>query len=101
MEKLARPKRPKGSSRLGGQLLDRGKMHDPPFTAVSRVAPEFVQILATLEEPAVEKLKLARAWSGVIEGVSEARAIRLVNQMAEFARQAIEAGVPVLELDLM
>jgi hypothetical protein len=99
LEKLARPKRPTGSSRIGGKLLDRGKMTDTPFTAVSRVAPEFVAALAALDPPAVKEL--GRGWAAVIDGVSEEAAIELVNQMVVFARQAGEAGQSVLELDVM
>jgi hypothetical protein len=99
LEKLARPRRPKGSSKVGGELLDRGKMSDTPFTAVSRVAPEFVQALAALDGPAAGEL--ARGWAAVIDGVTEQAATQLVTRMGEFARQAAAAGLPVLELDVM
>ncbi len=99
LERLARPKRPKGSSGIGGELLARSKMSDTPFTAVSRVPPEFVQALAALDEPAAAAL--ARAWAGAVEDVTEEAVVQLVQRMAEFARQAIQAGKPVLELDLM
>jgi hypothetical protein len=99
LERLARPKRPKGSSKIGGEFLDRSKMTDTPFTAVSRVAPEFVEVLAALDEPAAGEL--ARAWAGALEGVSEETVIPLVSRMVEFARQAAQAGKPVLELDIM
>jgi hypothetical protein len=99
LEKLARPRRPKGSSKVGGELLDRGQMSDTPFTAVSRVAPEFVQALAALDGPAAGEL--GRAWAGAIDGVAEGAAAQLVARMGEFARQAAAAGLPVLELDVM
>jgi len=96
LEKLARPKRPKGSSRLDGALLDRGKLTEEPFTAVSQLTPEFAAALASLDDPAAAEL--GRAWSGAIDRVSEEEAIALVRQMAEFARGAATAGLPVLEL---
>ena len=99
LEKLARPKRPKGSSKIGGELLDRGKMTDTPFTAVSRVAPEFLQALAALDGPAAGEL--GRGLAAAIYGVTEDAATKLVGQMAAFARQATKAGLPVLELDVM
>src|SRR5438270_14041105 len=58
LERLARPKRAKGSSKIGGELLDRSKMSDTPFTAVSRVSPEFVEILAAHARASSP----ARAW---------------------------------------
>jgi hypothetical protein len=99
LERLARPRRAKGSSKIGGELLDRSKMSDSPFTAVSQVAPEFVQVLAALDEAAAGAL--AREWAGAIDGLSEEAAGQLVRQMAEFARQAAKSGKPVLELDIM
>jgi len=96
LEKLARPKRPKGSSRLGGALLDRGKLTEEPFTAVSQLTPEFSAVLASLDDSAAAEL--GRAWSGAIDGVPQEDAIALVRQMAEFARGAATAGVTVLEL---
>jgi hypothetical protein len=99
LEKLARPKRPKGSSKVGGELLDRGKMTDTPFTAVSRVAPEFVAALAALDGPAAGAL--GGGWAQAVDGVTEAAAADLVGRMAEFARRAAADGVPVLELDVM
>jgi hypothetical protein len=96
LEKLARPKRPKGSSRLGGELLDRGKVTDTPFTAVSTMTPEFVAALAALDAPAAETM--GKAWAAQLDNVSEAHAVGLVNQMADFARKATKAGSPVLEL---
>jgi hypothetical protein len=99
LERLARPKRPKGSSRIGGELLDRGKFTDTPFTAVSLVSPEFVQVLSALDGPAIEGL--GRAWAGAIEGVTEEAATQLVFRLAEFARQAEQTGQLILELDVM
>jgi hypothetical protein len=99
LEKLARPKRPKGSSRIGGELLDRGKASDIPFTVVSRVAPEFLQALAALGDAAAGEL--GRGWAAAVDGVAEDAAAGLVGQMAEFARRAAAAGLPVLELDIM
>jgi hypothetical protein len=99
LEKLARPKRPKGSSRIGGELLDRGKTSDTPFTAVSRVAPEFLQALSILDGAAAGEL--GRGWAATVDGVDEDAAARLVGQMSEFARRAAAAGLPVLELDVM
>lgn len=99
LERLARPKRPKGSSKIGGALLDRSKLTATPFTCVSLVSPEFVQLLADLAEPAVGEL--ARAWAAAIDGVTEDAALLLVHEMAEFARTAAKAGKPVLELVVM
>ena len=99
LERLARPKRPKGSSKVGGELLDRGKMTETPFTAVSRVAPEFVQALAALDGPAAGEL--GRGWAGAIDGVTEAAAADVVARSAEFARRAAADGRPILELDVM
>jgi hypothetical protein len=99
LDRLARPKRAKGETKIGGELLDRGKMSDTPFTAVSRVAPELVQILAALDQSAMSEL--ARAWAGAVEGVTEEAAVDLIRQMMEFARQAVQAGKPVLELIIM
>ena len=99
VERLARPKRPKGSSKVGGELLDRGKMTDTPFTSVSRVAPEFLQALTALDEPATAEL--GRGWAGAIDGVEEEAATKLVASMADFARQAASADDPVLQLDVM
>ena len=96
LEKLARPKRPKGSSRVGGVLLDRGKLTDEPFTAVSQFSPEFAAALAGLDDAAAAGL--AAGWSGVIDGVTEEHAAGLLRRMREFARGAAEAGLPVLEL---
>ena len=96
LEKLARPKRPKGSSKLGGELLVRGKVTDTPFTAVSTMTPEFVAALAALDVPAAEAM--GKAWAAQLDNVPEAHAVGLVNQMAEFARKATKAGSPVLEL---
>ena len=96
LEKLARPKRPKGSSKLGGELLDRSKVTDTPFTAVSTMTPEFVAALAALDAPAAEAM--GKAWAAVLDGVTEEHAVKLVNQMAEFARKATKAGSSVLEL---
>lgn len=99
LEKLLRPKRPKGSSRIGGELLERSKMFDTPFTAVSRVSPEFLQALTNLGNEAINDL--GRRWAGVINDVTEEAAIRLVGQMVEFARQASQTDQSVLELDVM
>lgn len=96
LEKLARPKRPKGSSRIGGALLDRGKLTEEPFTAVSQLAPEFVAALAGLDDPAADAL--GKAWSDSIDGVPERDAAQLVRQMGEFVRRGAAAGLPVLEL---
>jgi hypothetical protein len=99
LEHLARPKRAKGSSKIGGELLDRGSLSDTPFSAVSRVSPEFVQMLAGLDEPGTAML--AQGWAAAVEGVTEEAMVQLVRQMAEFARQATQAEKPVLELDIM
>lgn len=96
LEKLARPKRPKGSSRLGGLLLDRGKLTEEPFTAVSQLTPEFVEALAGLDDPAADAL--GKAWSNAIDGVPEAHAVQLVLQIGGFVRRGVAAGLPVLEL---
>jgi hypothetical protein len=99
LERLARPKRAKGSSRLGGVLLDRSKLTDTPFTAVSQMTPEFVNALAALDAAAAQEL--ARAWAGAIDGVTEEEAARLVREMADFACRAIDTGLPMLELVCM
>jgi hypothetical protein len=96
LEKLARPKRPKGSSKLGGELLDRSKVTDTPFTAVSTMTPEFVAALAALDAAAAEAM--GKAWAEQLDGVTEEHAVKLVSEMAEFARTATRAGSPVLEL---
>lgn len=96
LEKLARPKRAKGSSRLGGELLDRSKVTDTPFTAVSTMTPEFVAALAALDAQSAEAM--GKAWAAQIDGVTEKHAVELVNQIAEFARKTQKAGSPMLEL---
>jgi len=96
LQKLARPKRPKGSSRIGGVLLDRGKATDEPFTAVSQLTPEFAAALAGLDEKAVAEL--GKSWFESIDGVAEEDAVGLVRQMREFSQSAASAGLPVLEL---
>jgi len=96
LEKLARPKRPKGSSRIGGVLLDRGKATDEPFTAVSQLTPEFAAALAGLDEKAVAEL--GKSWFESIDGAAEEDAVGLVRQMREFSQSAASAGLPVLEL---
>jgi hypothetical protein len=96
LEKLARPKRGKGTSKLGGELLDRSKVTDDPFTAVSTMTPEFVAALAALDGSAAETM--GKAWAAELDGVNEQHAIGLVKQMAEFCRKATRAGSPVLEL---
>ncbi len=96
LEKLARPKRGKGTSKLGGEMLERSKITDDPFTAVSTMTPEFVAALAALDVPAAETM--GKAWAAALEGITEDHAVGLVNQMAEFARTATKAGSPVLEL---
>ena len=95
LEKIARPKRGKGTTRLGGILLDRSKMTAEPFTSVCRVSPEFVAALAVFDERKIEES--GRAWSEAIENVAEETAIRLVTSMAQFARSAQTSGLPVLE----
>lgn len=99
LEKIARPKRGKGTTRLGGTLLDRSKMTAEPFTSVCRVSPEFVAALALFDEAKIAES--GRVWSAAIDNVPEATAIRLVASMVEFARGAEAAGVPVLELNVM
>ena len=99
LERLARPKRAKGSTKFGGVLLDRSKLTDTPFTAVSQIGPEFVQLLAALEAPAIADL--GGAWAKAIDGVPEDGAVLLVGQLAEFARQSAQVGLPVLELVVM
>jgi hypothetical protein len=99
LEKLARPKRRRGESRIGGVILDRSKMTATPFTAVSRVGDDFLRVLTSINEP--ESLRLAVAWSGAIEGVSEEQAVETVRRLAEFASRAVEAGLPVLQLDVL
>jgi hypothetical protein len=99
LEKLARPKRAKTESKIGGTLLDRGKMTDSPFTAVSQVSPEFLQKLLAVDTAALADL--ARPWAAAIEGVKEEAANQLLQNMAQFARQAEQAGKPVLQLDIM
>jgi hypothetical protein len=96
LEKLARPKRPKESSKLGGELLDRSKVTDTPFTAMSTMTPEFVAALAALNAAAAEAM--GKAWAEQLDGVTEKHAVKLVREMAEFARTATRAGSPVLEL---
>jgi hypothetical protein len=96
LEKLVRPKRGKGTSKLGGEMLDRSKMTDDPFTAVSTMTPEFVAALAALDALAAEAM--GKAWAAALDNVPEEHAVALVNQMAEFARKATKAGSPVLEL---
>ena len=96
LEKLARPKRGKGSSRLGGELLDRSKVTDTPFTAVSTMTAEFVAALAALDGPAAEAI--GKAWAAQLDGVTEQHAIDLVGKMSEFARKAQGARSTVLEL---
>jgi hypothetical protein len=99
LERLARPKRTGGRSGTGGKLLVRGKLTETPFTAVSQVAPEFVQRLAALDEVGLGEL--AQAWAGAVEGVTEEAAGRLLGEMAVFARRAEQAGKPVLQLDVV
>ena len=96
LEKLARPKRLKGSTKVGGVLLERGKLTDEPFTAVSQLSPEFAAVLASLDDPAVQDL--AKAWSGAIDGVKEEDAVAMLQQMKEFAQRAAASGLPILEL---
>lgn len=99
LEKLARPKRPKGSAKIGGVLLDKSKLTATPFTAVSQMNPEYLQALTALDEAGLAAL--AAAWVKVIDRVEEKHALELVTQMAAFARQAAEKGSPVLELVAM
>jgi hypothetical protein len=99
LEKLARPKRGKGTSRIGGKMLDRSKMDATPFTVVAQVTPEFVQTLAVLDD--VAATEMGAKWSSLIKGVSPDEARQILVQMAALARQAITAGLPILELALM
>lgn len=98
LEKLARSKRPKGSSRLGGKLLDKSKLTAEPFTAVSTVTPEFLHALLALDDAGL--VALGTAWATAVD-IGEATAVQTVCHMADFARQAAAAGLPVLELVVM
>ena len=80
LEKLARPKRGKGTSKIGGEFLDRGKITDTPFTGVSTMTPEFVAALAALDAPAAEAM--GKAWAAQLDGVTEDHAVDQVKQMA-------------------
>lgn len=99
LEKLLRPKRPKGSSRIGGQILDRSKLTAEPFTCVSQVSPEFVHALSSLSPSSLPPLALS--FSTSIDGVSESSALALLQSLCDFSRQALDSGQPVLELDMM
>lgn len=96
LERLAKPKKARWSSRIGGELLDRSKLTATPFTAVSRLTPEFVEFLAELDPVAAKTL--SQAWSQKIDAVPEDQAHQLVQQISAFARQSLQTRVPVLEL---
>ncbi|MFO0825342.1 MAG: hypothetical protein U0792_19855 [Gemmataceae bacterium] len=98
-EKFVRPRRPKGSAKIGGVLLDRGKMTEEPFTAVSQMNPEYLEALVKLDETGL--LAVAKQWSASIDRVSEEAAAKLLRSMAELAKTATKSGKPVLELVVM
>jgi hypothetical protein len=99
LEKLARSRRPRGSPRIGGELLRRGKLTDTPFIAVSRLNGELIRLLAATDESKAEALGLA--WASALEGVEAPLAVELVSQVAEFSKRAERAGVAVLERVVM
>jgi len=99
LERLARPKRAKTESKIGGIMLDKSKLTADPFTVVSQVSPELLQKLVSLDQAALAEL--GRGWAQSTHDLPEDHAMALVQSMADFARQAAEAGKPVLELVVM
>jgi hypothetical protein len=100
LERLLLPRR-KGvrTPAAGGKLLSSGKRTVFPFTCVSRVEPSFVRGLAALTEP--DLAGLAERWSQHLGNVGVATVVELLRRLSTFARQADQAGKPVLQLDIL
>jgi hypothetical protein len=97
LERLVRPRVKGKKVTMGGQLLVRGKFTDEPFTCVSRVAPEFVDRLASMSTE--EVTTLATQWQKQVVDQTVDALIKLVQAMAAFAAKAKQAFMPVLQLD--
>jgi hypothetical protein len=99
LERLVRPRRRGERPAVGGKLLCKGKTTDEPFVSVSRVEPAFVQGLAALGESDLDAL--GETWVGKLENADPPAVKDLLRRMAAFARQAGEAGRPVLQVDVV